>query len=262
MNLLKIITERNAFSREYGTWLIVFFNFILVPLLWQKFTISILMFGLSILFFLMFRFELLDLFSINIQFAKKSKVIKSLIYLLISITFFCILIINSLLDLELALLVSICGISMLVLNIATRRRKGKRQSIVAQIVLVSFISFLGALNYILLIGYFDKIFFTIFLTSSFFYSNSVLFVRSKTLGSPFDIYALLFSVLSICFFAILITLKIYNIETIIIFIPTFVKTLDNVILANFKVPLRRIGINETIHCILFVGLFWLLKNHF
>lgn len=262
MNLSKIFTERNAFSREYGTWLIVLFNLILVPILLHNFTYPILIFWLSILFFLMFRFELLDLISTDLQFSKKSKVIKSVIYLLLSVTFFCILIFNSRIDLKVAFLVSIFGIAMLLLNIATRRRKGKRQNIIAQIVLVCFIAFLGALNYNLLTGCIDKMFFTIFLLSSIFYSNSVLYVRSKTLGAPYDIYALMFSIFSISLFGILVTLNIYQIDAIIILIPTFVKTLDNVILTNIKVPLRRIGINETIHCIIFIGIFCILKNHF
>jgi hypothetical protein len=210
----------------------------------------------------MFRFELIDLISTDIQFSRKNKVIKSVIYLFISVTLFCVLLLSSLIDFKIAFLVSIIGIAMLLLNIATRRRKGKRQHIIAQIILVCFIAFLGALNYFFLTGCFDKMFFTIFLISSIFYSNSVLFVRSKTLGSPYDIYALLFSILSISLFGILITLNIYQIEAVIILIPTFVKTLDNVILTNIKVPLRRIGINETIHCIIFIGIFWILKNHF
>ena len=261
MTLFKIFTERNAFSREYGTWLIVLFNLILSPILLQKITATLLIFWLSIIFFLMFRFELLDLISTEIQFSKKKKILKSVLYLFLSAAIFSFLLLSSRIDLNFAFLVIILGIAMLFLNIATRRKKGKRQNIIAQIVLVCFISFISALNYYLLTNCFDKMFFTLFFISSIFYSNSVLFVRSKTLGSPYDIYALSFSILSIALFSILVILKIYQIHAIIILIPSFVKALDNVILTNVKVPLRRIGINETIHCILFIGIFWILKNH-
>jgi hypothetical protein len=252
MKIVHFFTKRNAFSREYGTWFIVLFNFMLVPIVLQELTYPLIVFGLSIIFFLMFRFELLDVISIELQYSRKTKITKGIVYLLFSIILFSFLVLKSLIEFKIAFFICISGIIMLFLNIITRRKKGKRQNVFAQIVLVSFIVFLGSLNYYFLTGLFDRIFLTIFSTSILFYSNSIIYVRSKTLGSPFDIYALLFSAFSIIIILLLIVVADFKLGTVFILIPTFVKTLDNVILTNIKVPMRRIGINETIHCIIFI----------
>lgn len=257
MKLLKFFTSRNAFSREYGTWLIVLFNSALVPILLQELNITIIYFWLSIFFFLMFRFELLDIISIELQYSKKSKIIRASIYLILSATLFSLMVLKNLIDINTAILICISGICMLLLNLITRRKKGKRQNIFAQIAIVCFIALLGAMNYFILVGRFDNIFFTIFISSALFYSNSIIYVRSKTYGSPFDIYALLFSVISILIIILLNFWGITRLELIVVFIPSLVKTLDNVILTNTKVPLRRVGINETIHCIIFIWLLFL-----
>lgn len=202
----------------------------------------------------------MDYISIEIQFSKKTKVIKALLYLLLSGISFLFLVIKQYMDFKIALLICFIGIGMLILNITTRRKKGKRQNIFAQILLIWFIAFLNAMSYYLITGLIDKNLFIIFISNGFFYSNSVIYVRSKTNGSPYDVYALLFSfsILLICFLS---NISGFTKSTLLIaFIPTLVKTLDNVILTNIKVPLRRIGINETIHCIIFMFLFRILYH--
>lgn len=258
MKLLKLFTKRNAFSREYGTWLIVLFNFVTVPILMHEITWSIAYLWLSIFAFMMFRFEILDAFSVEIQFSKKGKILWAIFYLIISSLLFGYMIFSGFLSIPLALFICISGISMLAVNIFTRRKKGKRQPVLAQILLVTYISFIGALNYYLLTDRVDAVFFVIFGLSALFYSNSILFVRSKTMGSPFDVYALMFSIMSLLTIAFLSLGGLLKFELMIVLIPTFVKTLDNLILTNTKVPLRRIGINETVHSALFIFLLWSL----
>lgn len=258
--LLKIFTTRNAFSREYGTWLIVLFNMALVPILLNKITFNIIIYFFSVFCFLLFRFELLDFFSIELQFSKKSKLIKGIFYLFLSVFLFLLLIFKGFIEIKLALLIAGAGTGMVILNIITRRRKNQRQNIFAQIILVCFIAFLGALNYFFLTGLFNKELIIIFLFSALYYSNSIIFVRAKTMGPPFDAYALVFSIIVLIFVFVLSCLNIVNALMIIVFIPGLVKTLDNVVLYNFKVPLRRIGINETIHSIIFIILFCLLSQ--
>ncbi len=258
MRLLKFFTTRNAFSREYGTRLIVLFNLAFVPVFMQKISLNIILFSFSILFFLMFRFELLDFFSIELQYSKKAKIARGLIYLIFSAFLFFLLMAKHFIGIKLAFLICVSGISMLFLNIITRRKKGERQIILAQIILVCFMSFLGALNYYFLVRLVDANFMIIFLFNALFFTISVIYVRSKTVGSPYDVYALVFSLITVFLIIILNIIGVVKLTMVIVFIPTLVKTLDNVVLTNTKVPLRRIGINETIHCIIFVFLFSLL----
>lgn len=206
----------------------------------------------------MFRFELLDFFSINVQFSKKNKIIQSIIYLSFSVGLFLFLVITQFINLKVAVFLSVSGALMITLNIITRRKKGKRQNIFAQITLVCFIAFLGALNYYFLTGFMDNNLLYIFLFSALFYTNSIIYVRSKTVGLHYDSIALAFSIFIVLFAVILSIMGLINKTMIIIFIPTLIKNLDNVLLYNLKVPLRRIGINETIHCIIFIFMYYLV----
>lgn len=259
MSFLKILTSRNAFSREYGTWLIILFNLVFVPVYLHNVNTAVMIFSLSVVFFLMFRFELLDIVATKLQFNQKVKIIRSLIYLFISVGLFLFLYFISSLPLYLTAIIIISGILMLLLNLLTRRKEGKRQMISAQFVLVTFAAFLGAMNYYFIKETIDKNFWIIFIFNSLYYANSVVYVRSKTMGAPFDVYAFLFSIMIILIIIIFNYLNIIKLSSMIIFIPTFVKTLDNIILTNIKVPLRRIGVNESVHCIIFLTLFCLLS---
>ncbi|MFH0893796.1 MAG: hypothetical protein V2A54_05110 [Bacteroidota bacterium] len=155
-------------------------------------------------------------------------------------------------------MISIPGMIMLLFNLFTRRQKGKRQLILAQMILVSFTAYIGAMIYFMMAGKFDHHFYVFLLFNALYFSNSVVYVRSKTLGAPYDVFALLMSIASvICIFL----LSLYHLipeNLFIVFIPMLIKTLDNVILVNTKVPLRRVGLNETFHCVLFITLFNLL----
>lgn len=260
MSFLKLFTTRNPFSREYGTWLIVLFNLIFVPVVYQKLTLSVAVFIFSILFFLLFRFELLDYFSIKIQYSQREKITRSAIYLFLSGGLYLYLIITGELNWLPALLVGFTGVLMLVLNIKTRRQKGQRQPIFAQLTLIVFMAFIGALNYYLMFKVINNQMFSVFICQALFYATSVIYVRSKTVGAPYHIYATGGAVLGIVLVFVFSQLGFVNSLLIITLVPTLVKNLDNILLLNTKVPLRRVGLSETFHSLLFITLYAVLVH--
>lgn len=253
-SFLKVITTRNAFSREYGTWIIVLLNIVFTPIYIEKFSLEALYLAIAILFFIFFRFELLDLFSLKFRHKKKyNKILFISFLLLLSGLFFTLFYIQNNLSYYL-ILIPVAGI-LLTLNIKTRRRKKKRQHIVAQIVLTGSFGFISSLFYYVLTENIDATFWQVGICNALYYINSTLYVRSKTVGAPFDSYAILFTIFIYIFGWILISNEIVDIRILLLYLPTFIKGLDNVVLANFKVPLRRIGVNETFHSILFIVLY-------
>jgi hypothetical protein len=149
------------------------------------------------------------------------------------------------------------GVSLTVFNIVTRRKKGKRQALISQIILVVFIAFIGAFNYYLLFDEINGIMYSLMIINALYYINSIIYVRSKTEGAPYHILALVSVLLTIGFILLSGDLMFLKPVFVLLFIPSLVKVLDNVILENKKVHLRRIGLNEVFHCLLFL----LLMNH-
>ena len=258
MRFLKFFTTRNAFSREYGTWLIVLFNLSFVPVMLGTFSENLFLYCLSVLFFLLFRFEWLDYVTIRLQFSLTRKLIRSAFFLFISAGLFFRLWQREFLDEEMVLLISVPGILMFVLNLLTRRKKGKRQPVPAQILLVSFAAYLGALIHPLITKEFSIHFYVILFCNAAYYSCSVIYVRSKTTGAPYDVLAFLFACLLVITVLILEFRGVLPGNLFIVFLPQLIKTLDNVILVNARVPLRRIGLNETFHSLLYIALFFIV----
>lgn len=248
MKLLKIITTRNAFSREYGTWLIVLFNLIYIPFIFNQINQRIIFFSISVIFFLMFRFELLDYFSITIQHKRRKKLILAIVYLTISGVLFYSLKLNLIID----ILMAFTGIALTAFNILTRRKKGKRQPLLSQIILVIFIATIGSFNYYLLFDKIDNHLLTLLVINALYYIISVIYVRSKTEGAPYHIIALVLLLVIIGVILIIGEFLFLRASLIFLFIPSLVKLVDNLILENNKVPLRRIGVNEVFHCVLFL----------
>ena len=253
-NFLKIVTTRNAFSREYGTWIIVLLNLIFTPIYLGEFSIEALFITLSILFFILFRFELLDIFSLKFTQKKKQGKIVFLIITLLLSTIFYIMFYMKVSSVYFLLLIPV-AIVLLILNIITRRRKGQRQNIIAQIFLTGSFGFIPSILYYVLTKNIDAIFWQVGICNALYYINSTLYVRSKTVGSPFDSYAFAFTILIFIVGWILVSAEVTEIKILILFLPTLIKGLDNLVLANFKVPLRRIGLNETFQSVLFIVLY-------
>jgi hypothetical protein len=207
---------------------------------------------------MLFRFELMDYISIRLQFSLNHKLMRALLFLMCSAVLFAYLLYVGALSMLSALMISIPGFLMLVVNVITRRQKGKRQYILAQIILVSFIAYTGAMVYHMMSGMFDHHFYVFLLFNALYFSNSVIYVRSKTVGAPYDVFALLMSVASVILVSFLSANGFVQQNLFVVYIPMLIKTLDNVILVNIKVPMRRIGLNETFHGILYTLLFYLI----
>jgi len=197
----------------------------------------------------------MDAFYVELNKPRKFKLLRALSFLIASAGIVLYLLTTRFIGTKTIALLFFLGMGMVVFNLVTRRKKDKRQVVVAQIVLVSSMALISAVIYFLMTGRADHTFFRILLLNALFFSNAVVYVRSKTEGAPYDIYALTFA-LSVCLLILIMNLSgLIELNALILFVPTVVKTLDNVILNNTKVPLRRVGLNETIHSILYIILF-------
>lgn len=260
MGILKIITTRNAFSREYGTWIIMVLNLLFVPVCLGIQGIAQLYFSLAAIFFLAFRFEILDIYAIHPgPLLRKQKLIRAAIYLVCAGVLFVWMIFAVVKKIDLLLLLIIpVSFIFLAINIITRRKSGRRQALVFQLLLMLFASLVAAFNYYIITFRIDAIFWMIILCNMLYFSVSVIYVRSKTEGSPNDIIAMIAALAGI-FVMLFIGMAGWAGKTMfIIFIPSFIRTLDNVILLNVHVPLKRIGVSETIHGLIFLLLCRLL----
>ena len=253
-NLLKLVTTRNAFSREYGTWVIVFLNLLFTPVYLSDFSNEILFFSLSIIFSLAFRFELLDLYSLSFSKEKKAqKLAQAFFYMAIGLVFFIVFL--WLTQVYYYLILIPLAFVLLYVNIITRRKKGKKQALLAQLLLTGSIGLIPSLFYYIITQNIDDIFWQVGIINVLYYMNSTIYVRSKTMGTPYDVFAFIFSLFVLVMVLVSVWIGIAEFKILLLFLPTFIKVFDNLILANYKVPLRRIGLYETFHAILFIVLF-------
>lgn len=253
-SFFKVITTRNIFSKEYGTWIMLVFNLLFAPFFLGFYTEEIFFLSLFVLFGMAFRVKLLLISAIyELTVYRMITNTNLLIYFMLSsISFYCFFIQKS--DV-LNLLILPIGILLLLLNYFTRRRKGQRQHIFAQLVLTSIMALLPAFIYYLLLGRMDDIFWILGLFNMLYYANSIIYVRAKTIGSPFDIYAFILSILTFLVLFIIYKSDIIDGIAFFIFLPMLLKTTDNIVLSNTRVPLRRIGVYETFHSLLYMFIF-------
>lgn len=253
-SFFKVITTRNVFSKEYGTWIMLVFNLLFAPFFLGIYNLEIFYLSLFVLFGMAFRVKLLLISALyEISFYRIFTSSSLLIYFMICIiSFYCFFTQkNDLIN----LLILPIGIFLLLLNYFTRRRKGQRQNIFAQLVLTSLMATLPAFIYYLLTARMDNIFWILGLFNVLYYANSTVYVRAKTLGSPYDIYALTLSILTFLVLFILYKIDIIDGVALFVFLPMLLKNTDNIVLSNNKVPLRRIGVYETFHGLLYMFIF-------
>jgi len=126
-NFLKIITSRNPFSKEYGTWIIVFSSLVFPLVYMKEVNMSNVLFILTVFFGMIFRYELLDFLNKKQHLNLKKPHVNFWISLVFAPMFF-FLFIYRINKLEYLILIPF-SFSALLLNIFTRRKEGKRQSI-------------------------------------------------------------------------------------------------------------------------------------